>query len=567
MNNKIIKFGKILIVLIFAFLVLLQAGKKFTLDELDFPIVAEAASQTGVPIYYRGEGSENHLGIYHPPLYIYALAGFIKIFSYNEYTIRIFGLICTLLTSFFAIKFYSLLFPKCKSIEIKELIFLAIFLLHPYTIANTTLPDIDQTVLPLFMLGYIYFLAKFCTTSVSSNGKDLKNAILLGSYFSLVLWCKLTTPLSLIPLTFILFYVSGFKFLRSAYLTTFITLFGSFIFITSYYLYCLFFNLPLSYTFGFLLQSFSKGTAGSGGIDALFSKIYNNLNYGLQFIYWLTPEFILLTLTSLISLIRCKLKEKGNIILMALIIYSLTVALLYLGLISPFGRFFKYPYPVIWILAFSVADFIVNQYKSLLIYKYKDYIILYLIIIFVMTFYNFFNSGDAVIYSNKPIALYQLIAILFASLAFGFMCKNITIRFFILLIFTLMISSELAISSSQAVAKYPTKYEYGQLGLNETIDYLKDNVYHNEVIWSMKDVGYYVNNRYVENYADIFTPNIKDRLVNLIQNNHLRYFVVTKGIGEDRVDAYPELKYGLENCCVEVRQFGNFVIYKARDHE
>lgn len=567
MNNIISKFGKLFIILFFIALVLLQAGKKFTLDELDFPIVAEATSQSGVPIYYRGEGSEDHIGIYHPPLYIYALAGFIKVFSYSEYTVRIFGLICTLLTSFVAIRSFRLLFGNSDRTEIKELIFLAIFLLHPYTIANTTLPDIDQTVLPLFMAGYIYLLIKFCTCAVVQQTNYLKNLILIGLYFSLVLWCKLTTPLSLIPLTLFLFYISRFNFARSIYFTVVIVLSGVILFISSYYLYCLYFNLPFEYTFGFLMHSFSKGTAATIGAVDLIDKIFNNFVYGLQFIYWLTPEFVLLTLASLVFLLISGLKDKGRRILLLLLFYSIGVTFLYLGLISPFGRFFKYPYPVIWIFCFSIANFIVDECYLDFINANKKYLILLISIFTPLIFLVFLNFGDNLILSNSGISIYYFITIIFTSVFIGYKYKNFFIKCITFFIFLLMVSSELSISISQALSKYPTKYEYGQLGFNETVAYLKDNTYKNEVIWSMKDVGYYVNNRYIENYPDVFNPNIKNRLIDLIKNKNIRYFVVTKDIGEDRIDAYPELKLGLDNCCVVVNQFGNFVIYKARGHE
>ena len=76
------------VVVLFVILVMVQGGKKFVLDEIDFPIAAKAASETGRPIYYRGEMCPAHLGIYHPTLYIHSLALFIKIFGFNENVVR-----------------------------------------------------------------------------------------------------------------------------------------------------------------------------------------------------------------------------------------------------------------------------------------------------------------------------------------------------------------------------------------------------------------------------------------------------------------------------------------------
>src|SRR5438876_9972263 len=75
-----LKFGTILV---FLLLSSFGASKPLHLDEMDFPAVAQAASRTGLPIYYRGEGQEHWSGLYHPPLYIYSLAWWFKIFGYG----------------------------------------------------------------------------------------------------------------------------------------------------------------------------------------------------------------------------------------------------------------------------------------------------------------------------------------------------------------------------------------------------------------------------------------------------------------------------------------------------
>jgi 4-amino-4-deoxy-L-arabinose transferase-like glycosyltransferase len=81
---------KIIFISLFIIFVAVQSDKKFVLDEIDFPIVSHATSETGLPIYYRGQDNPNHLGLYHPPLYIYSLAGFVKIFGFNEISVRFF---------------------------------------------------------------------------------------------------------------------------------------------------------------------------------------------------------------------------------------------------------------------------------------------------------------------------------------------------------------------------------------------------------------------------------------------------------------------------------------------
>ncbi len=118
------KYFKILIVCVFVIIVAVQAGKYFMLDEIDFPVVAHATSQTLKPIYYRGEASPVHVGTYHPTLYINSLATFIKAFGYSEISVRLFGLLCTLACAYLLI---LILRQLIKKKETAEAIFLGLF--------------------------------------------------------------------------------------------------------------------------------------------------------------------------------------------------------------------------------------------------------------------------------------------------------------------------------------------------------------------------------------------------------------------------------------------------------
>jgi hypothetical protein len=80
----------------------------------------------------------------------------------------------------------------------------------------------------------------------------------------------------------------------------------------------------------------------------------------------------------------------------------------------------------------------------------------------------------------------------------------------------------------------------------------------------MKDVGYYATGRYYESYEYYFDRGLDDDLVRMLQAGKVRYYVATVGIGQDRIDAYPEVREILEANAVQVRTFGNFVIYRSR---
>src|ERR1019366_6119587 len=93
-----VQFRLSLAALIASFCLFAASGwKPLQLDNMDFPAVAKQTAATGLPVYYRGEENPRHLGLYHPPLYIYMLAFWIDLFGFGEIQVRIFGYMCALL--------------------------------------------------------------------------------------------------------------------------------------------------------------------------------------------------------------------------------------------------------------------------------------------------------------------------------------------------------------------------------------------------------------------------------------------------------------------------------------
>ena len=121
------------IFLVFILLFASAASKPLQLDNMDFPAVAAQTAVSGIPVYYRGEDNPHHLGIYHPPLYIYMLAAWINIFGYGEAQVRMFGMVCVFLQGFVVLEilrtlFGTLLVDRCR------VWFWTIFLLNPYRV-------------------------------------------------------------------------------------------------------------------------------------------------------------------------------------------------------------------------------------------------------------------------------------------------------------------------------------------------------------------------------------------------------------------------------------------------
>lgn len=545
-----------LILAIFTLLVFAQAAKKFTLDELDFPIVAKATSETGTPIYYRGEYRPEHLGLYHPPLYIYALAADIKIFGFSENTVRAFGFTCVLLTAYLVLTLSRKFIPP-EDFEAYGAAFLSLFLLNPYTVANATLPDIDSTILPPLITLFILLLF---------NGK---NAAALALVFAVLLWTKLTTPLALIPFAFLYWLALREPFGRVLWRTACVFGGGGIIFLLTYFIYCESLDLPFAYTFGFLLHSFVKGSA-STGFFALMARVWENLGYAKNLVLAITSELTFLFAASLFffSSRASALYERRNIAF--LLFFSAAVTIFYCSLIAPFGGFFKYPFAVFQFFCMGAALIFLESIKRFRGSRIQQAtpILIFIIILFFSLLqmrYGRDNSSPVTYIHVSKTVLIIIGAII--AIAFALSPRNSGLGKFaavmMLIVFAATIGSGATIARYQAQAPFPTKYSYGQTGMDETVAYLKANLKEGEVIWSMKDIGFYSGNRYIENYDTFFNPEPKEKIEHMVKSG-VRFFVATQGIGEDRIDAYPEVRAALESCCRLDKNFGNFYIYVPR---
>lgn len=544
------KYIQILIVSVFVILVAVQAGKSFVLDEIDFPAVSHAASQSYKPIYYRGEVQAHDVGNYHPTLYINSLALFIRVFGYNETSVRFFGVLCTLVSAFLLILILRLIIKRNDS---AESLFLGLFLLNPYTIANTTLPDIDSTILPVVLLLFIYFSIRYVLQKTDVGNRAV---LILGLLFGLALWAKLTTPLIIPVFLFCLGVIAFKEYKRSLLLTLKVTLIGALAFIVTYLAYCKLVGLSFSYTFRFLVDSFTKGTS-SGGV---LSSISTNIGYSRNFIYWITVPILGLFGISLIGVILDKDKTEETRVKKLLVVTGLLVTIFYIALIAPFGGFFKYPFPAFGLLMLTIVLFYDRYFRNIKIAWFYGLIALLAGFIAEKIFWK-----DSMFANGRP---FQGVIILLLAIAAGYIWlktdpRKIAASLFIL-IMLLAIGFQLSISRVQAISPYPTKYDYGQMGFNQTVGYLKSNTRSNEAIWSMKDTGYYVNNKYYESYSYFFDDALQGNLINMLKKGKVRYYVVSTGIGQDNIDYYANIKKILDTYAVQDKQFGNFIIYKSK---
>ena len=272
------------IILLFILLFAASAAKPLHLDNMDFPAVAKQTALTGVPLYYRGEENPNAIGLYHPPLYIYLLAAWIRIFGFGESQVRLFGMTCTLLQGAVVLRIMRTLFGSALALRWRPF-FWAIFLLNPYTLQTASIADIDSTI-----YGPLLCFVLLATLRISwPNGEWRTDPIsgleyaLVGVAVFLCLWSKLTTILLIFPVLLLL--LISRTGIRRATLATAAVSGGSIVaFLASHYAYGALIGISVGFTFGFTWMSFvQRGSSGAPGLAARLGDYWNNFRFMAAF--------------------------------------------------------------------------------------------------------------------------------------------------------------------------------------------------------------------------------------------------------------------------------------------
>ncbi|MEI8196867.1 MAG: hypothetical protein WCI73_13285, partial [Phycisphaerae bacterium] len=373
------------------------------------------------------------------------------------------------------------------------------------------------------------------------------------------LWAKMTVT-HLLPVWLLVALISyRHAPTRAVLVVAGTVLVGSFLFLATFWAYCRGLHLSMEYTFRFLLDSFLKGTNST---QSRWERIGGNLAYLRTYIFWLMPltAGLMLAATTATGLKAWRDRDVAARDIFLLAGMGLFVTVFYLGLISPFGGFYKYPFAtftfLVLPLAYLGAQFLHDQPRIL-------WVMLLALILAIGT-WAAARWGDAALREARHCSVTALRIGIGVALSLGVLLglysRQGLARILFLLLIALGVGLELGVSRTQATAAYPTRYHYGRQGFEEAVAYLRSRVGPDEVIWGMKDVGYYVNNRYIESYGYYFVPALADDLVALFKGGKVRYYVASRGIGEDQVEYYP-IKALLEQYCRVERTFGNTIIY------
>lgn len=545
-KNKSVWIG--LFIISYFVLVIPQVQKLFVGDEIAFVKAAHGIVTTGMPIY---EGLSNNIkiGLWHPTLYINILAASFKFLGVHEWSARIVSVLFTLST---LVIVYSL--AKEISNDNRYVIFLScfLFLFNPLVIQNSLFIDIDNSVLAFLMILFIYAYIKIDRTKP-------KNLFVLGILFGVTLWAKLPTPPFLI-LGILMFNFYKQEFKKGIVESIMIALPGTLLFLGSWLLYCHIFDLSYLQPFTHLANKLSSMPYSMPYI------LMTRLGTLKTIMFWTTPYYILLVLTSSINLIRTTSRNRMNIIYLSIIGYLIFMGYIIIdGITVDFPKYFA---PVMPIFSIVVADFIgkfCNVKKRSVLYFTFLILILFIYYIFILKdpllvkrlSYNNILLSVIVLASLKTFMFYLLpIAI---SFIFIIALKINYKQAFVLAMIIPLVTCSLYIGVVQSKADYSTTYRYGETGFKETINFANAKINKEDTIITRKDVAYYLNS---EKCYDL--PKSPATLKSLIDRKNISYIILRKH------SYYVPWKYTevlsiLDSECKLEAQFGDYKIYVPND--
>lgn len=576
----------------FILLCIIQAGKPLHLDNADFPSVGKATAISGLPIYYRGEQSPQFSGLYHPPLYIYTLAAWYNLFGFSPTTTRILGALCAILQGALALMIFRCLFgPEIKK-QMAPLFWL-LFLLNPYTLAISSIADIDSTIYGPILLAIIYSVLK-CRWRDGTEIRDpipARRIILTGLLFALGLWAKLTTILLLIPMIYLLL-ATPRRWLSAAKTTAIMVGTGVLVFLSTYSLYGWIFNLDIKYTFNFLLFSLThRGATGSaGGILGRLQGNLNNLLFNVPFTLGWTGLLTWLLLLGLVGVFAYAAYQRKSLKLFHFLLLALLLPLAnifyYWCQVMPFGYSPQKYHFVFWSLlhlplAVMAAGIrpgeLLTDAKIEVVRDKAESLCLFAAFMLAMACGLAFVKDEPILRQMSSLQLSSLLLsssffiplliCLVAGLFLAILKTRVKLRAYQALAALLILCNAGLLSGiawAQAKRPYTTTYNYGQRGITDAVAYLRSHTSKDDIISSMKDVGLMSERKYFENYGALFEKSASDELIKGLETGKIRYAVFTRGIGEDQIDAVPQLKEEIERTCQLVAQFGNYLIYEPR---
>jgi hypothetical protein len=551
-----------------AILFAIPAAKPFYLDNMDFPAVAKATAETGLPVYYRGEENPHHLGLYHPPLYIYALAAWFRVLGFGEAQARLFGLVCLFLHGWVVLCLLRLFLGK----EVQRTTapwFWGLFLLNPYTLQGAAVLDIDTTVYGPLLAGLVAAALRinWSDGQPRQDGLRMSGLCLIALLTALAFWAKLTTSLSVIPVVLLLL-ARGQGWRNALIRGGGAVLAGVLIFLATYAIYGRITGLDITFSFRFLLFSLHQRSGSGNGVEWLASHWRTFRDMARWQILWTGMLPWAVSGATLLWLAWKSWRERTRkaVDMLIVLAWALFVTGFYCGLTYTFGGApFKYVY-----IAWGIVCVVFSAWAARAWERLQEQTGIRMGRWAGWLFAGFCLLVSAEYLQDRTILTGQIsspdLALMLSPAALalaGILCwrhlKGPWLYYSGALAYVGAMSG-LALAMTRA--PYPTTYDYGQLGFDDTVCFIRAHTEPGDAILSMKDVGFRAGRRYFENYGYVFGgPPAAEAARKLLAEGKARYAVFTEGNGPDYLGLNPALQDVIHTLCVLERSYGHYRIY------
>jgi hypothetical protein len=559
-----------------AILFAIPAAKPLYLDNMDFPAVAKATAETGLPVYYRGEENPHHSGLYHPPLYIYSLAAWFLLWGFGPVQARMFGFLLLIVQGWLTMRGVQLLLGSSHARRSAPW-FWALFLLNPFALQGAAVLDIDTTIYGPLLTALLLAALRLRWRDGELREDEPRAAefMVLAGITAVALWAKLTTALAVMPAAVLLAAGGrgGRKFLFRA---TAAVACGAALFLASYFAFGWWTGLDTGFTFRFTLMSFQGRLQQSGLWARILAHARTLLDMTTWQVLWsgLLPWAAALTAAGWSAWSAVRRRGRVWRDAFVLLAWALAVAGGYCALLHTYGRSpFKYLFPVWGIVAAClslVAVVPAEKFRGRPAARQAM-----MLALLIPMFAGGCLAGarwlrDRMILEGNllPEGQWMLLAPVLLVAAGTLFRQAKAGPWLVLAGMALHAGHMTGTALAMARAPYPTTYDYGQLGFEQTACFLRENTAPDERIVSMKDIGFHINRRYFENYGYLFSGEKgADAMRAILEAGKARFAVFTEGNGPDDPGVNPPLQSVIRDSCTQVRSYGHYRIYdcsKAR---
>jgi 4-amino-4-deoxy-L-arabinose transferase-like glycosyltransferase len=517
-------FFLILIILIYITFFFFSTNKLYYGDEVVFVIAAREIATGQVAGHFGfGEGkiTEKSDMLIHPPTYIYLLALFIFLFGDTTYSIRA-------VSAAFAIGVIILIYLITKKIletrnieeaETWALIASFIYAISPIAIQNSILVEIDGGLLNFFTLLFLYFYI------------SKKSLVYLIPSLFMVFYSKMTTiPILFVSLILLNIISSDYK---KIWRTIKLFLISGLSFFITFFLYAETFGLDWNRLF-----------MHNSVLEVIKSFFSNPLLISLKslwafktFFYFTTPFLTFLFIILSIAILKNIFKYKS-----VYINENKDIILLWLYTIMVFGLYFivgqtTWNFSKCHIVAVPSIIILIIYFMPKKIINLKKIIPLLILTIILLSGYFIFVLGDPIIPEIKgrvitsslfQVAKVVLIRIFLYAIVPLFLCiglfERIPKKKVWLVLFFLLIFTSFYIDIIQAKADYSTSNLYGDKGLKEVLNFMKDKP--PSEILCYHYIGYYLGYLEISELETLLYN--KPELIKIIQTNNINWIIINK---------------------------------------